>query len=219
MRPTCIVSDFDYTLAHPKGDKRDLFNIFVQRGLPEQRVTTAYEEVKKKGFIPSQLIRALHLDLEVLLHGACSQVEHELEIECDQWAAKSFELYPEVQKVFEQWRKRQFPIAIVTFGHPAFQARKLKLVGLPYDTLFVVSSPEEKIIVARRVVRESGLPVVAINDKSRELDDLDAEGLVRPHVIAIKMDRADSPYLNEPERFQHIHVRTLEEADALIRSL
>lgn len=214
MFPSCIVVDFDGTLAYFRGGYDDLFNIFCRRGVGSAVVRECYERTKREGGFSITALAAC-----VAVHAGCYVDLREVESEFCGWLRRSLIPYQDGLEALDRWRQQGLPVVILTTGNIEYQTQKVQAVRLSYDQLIVVSHAQEKPAVVRRLLADFyGSPVLLIEDRPSVLDAMRDDGLSEDQVATVRLLRQESPYIREHSVYRHRSCNTLDEISLEIES-
>lgn len=211
MIPRCIAVDFDSTLARFVGGKKDLFAIFIRRGISESSVKEAYEESKRNGGFTIQKLQKLIEEKVKKAFDSCAIVQ-----EFDEWVKNTVLPYPDSIPAISRWKVLHIPVAIVTYGDPDFQKKKIAITGIPYDRLHIVTVEDGKSEELRKLLARYGQTILFIDDKPSVLDGVRENGIKENEVITVLIRRQDSPYVHDLSQHHHIEISYLDEIDKTI---
>lgn len=198
MQTTCIVVDFDGTLAYFKGGYDELFAIFSRRGVDPAVVKECYEQTKRKfGFSISAMTAV------VTSQTGCHVDAAGVAAEFRNWLELSLIPYPDSAGMLTQWQNQGIPVVILTAGNSEYQAQKVQATHMPHDQLIVVSHECEKPDVVRQLLEHYGSPVLYIEDRPSVLDAIRECGLTEGEVMTVRLLRRESPYFHEHSAYWH----------------
>lgn len=211
MKVAGAVFDFDSTLSHFIGGKEGLYKIFVSRGIPDDVVRNAYEEVKKDGgFTIDRLIGNIE-------ERAYRRFEvNSIQVEFITWLNAAVALYSDTLVLISKLKELHIPVIIVTYGDEIFQKQKVMSSSVPYDELYIVNEEKGKAKILQQLLVRYGKPLFFIDDKPLALDLVRDSGLGESEVITIRIRRADSSHFHEKPRFQHNEIFSLLEMEDLL---
>jgi len=198
----CVAYDFDSTLAHFIGGREGLFQYFTEHGVAHTTIKEAYEATKQQGFS----IRKLIAHLREL--GFDSFDPSDAETAFNTWLASSLRAYPDALPSIASLKAAGIPTAAITYGDPAYQARKMGILGVACDRTFLVGAREGKPDAIRKLIAECGTPVAYIDNKASELDRI-RDAFPGNAVMTIRIRREDDPYRNEHARHHHQEITNL----------
>lgn len=207
----CVAVDFDNTLAYFKNPtEKGLFDVFRRRGVREEHIRKAYEESSVNGFSIANF-----MDCIAKIHGSISD-EESISQDFENWLQSSLALYSDSLSAIQNWQAAGIPVVIVTFGNPEYQRQKIKMVNISCDGVEVVSPPRRKFEVIGELLGKYGAPIVFIDDKQTELDEVRAR-FPESQVTTLLAARPDSPYRNKSAKYFHFVIGSLEKASLLLR--
>lgn len=207
MWPSCIVCDFDTTLAYFIDYKQRLFRIFTKRKVPPHIVKESYEEIKQKGGFTIQRLQKI-IESKVKQRFDPASVA----LEFSQWLERSLMVYPDTHTVIPRWRDRGIPFIIATVGDQGFQRKKIEASGILFDALYIVDKEGSKTLVLKELLAKYGRPIIFIDDKPSELDSV-RSALKKDDVITVIIRRPDCPKNKTRSLYHHREITTLNEID------
>lgn len=202
MKPTCLALDFDGTLAYFSGGKDDLYTIFTDAGIPMTLAREAYEAVRENGFSIGKMIdyvldkTDVVIDADLLFRKNMQRVQDQLH------------LYPDAQRFTT---KIEIPVAIVTFGDEANQQFNINKVGIVFNELHAVQSPNSKHAALKHLVETYGAPVLFVDDKASELDAVRDAGLDESQVTTVRIVRDGGEHNFQQAAHEHKTISSLDE--------
>lgn len=199
MAPVCFAIDFDYSIAHFKNGYDGLFDIFVRRNIPREKVESVYEHVKHNGgFTIGGLVNAFG-PLAGFRFGR--NAADAIRKEFDEWLSDSLVPYPESIAALAHLQKIA-PVVIVTFGNEEFQRQKVARLSIPHHELLITEDRNGKPALIEYCVEKYGSPVVFVDDKASELDRI-SDAFPKAQVLTVHLLRKDSPYRKNLPRYSH----------------
>ncbi len=145
-------------------------------------MTAAYEEARK------------YFSLETFLDALAEQgvqfeesEKKEIKQEFDDRFRTALKLFPEVEQMITEW-KTKVPIAIVTHGVPEVQKAKLLATKI-FHTHFFVTENHQKGDALKELLQKYTAPIVFIDDKPLEFENVLAHGISQDEVKMILIDR------------------------------
>ncbi len=201
----CIAVDFDGTLANFNGGISNGFHeIFSKRGIAKETVDATRKEIDEKiGFTIEKFVELIKEKSGIKNLPAEESIVSEFRSRL-----RFFKAYTETTSSVEEWL-RFVPVVVVTRGNPAYQKEKLDLVNVPANEIFIVEPPQKKSEVLRKLVERYGGPIIFVDDRVSELDDVRRNGLGKKDVITLRMKRSDTIETNKSE-YEHKEINSLE---------
>ncbi len=133
----------------------------------------------------------------------------------NEWLHQNLQVYPDTVDHLLNWGK-EVPIIILTAGDAKFQWTKISLFNLFYQETRFASPQRKKADHMLELIRRYGTPLVFVDDRMRNLDEIRTRGLSEKHVLTCQMERSNRP-CQQRASFPHHRVKDFTEVDRLIR--
>ncbi|OGY86214.1 MAG: hypothetical protein A2233_01105 [Candidatus Kerfeldbacteria bacterium RIFOXYA2_FULL_38_24] len=183
-----LVIDFDYTLFDTACLRAKLIMALADFGITKKQFQETEKQVLKKG------VYVLIEHLQQLSKISSPRVAvSDLVLAVDQvFFDLSPCVYGDAREFLEQAKQKKILITILSFGHLAFQKRKILASGLDAwaDEVIVTDQPKEKIID-----KWDKNDIIFINDRGQEIDKIKQK---YPQLQAVWLHRKHTPYDTEP---------------------
>jgi len=197
MKYTCFALDFDNCLAYHKDGRERLLKMFTALGFDYSTVKRAYRDAVD--------------DANLSVNAIASAIEREtgrqidqsgLQDKFDEWISSAPTLFPDVSAFLGTLESLKIPTAIVTYGRPDLQQKKVDLADIKYDKIFITDEVGKKFTVLKNLLDTYGAPIAFVDDRPDELDNA-REQFGENEVRTFRIIRGTGRHDDEPQKFGH----------------
>ena len=135
-----IVLDLDFTLIGFRGGFSKLLDDLAFLNINPAILSRALDYANDIGFTINLFIKTIErIQNEVFNQKTKNKIKENF----NDWLRSSLRIYDDVKDFLEIW-KDKIPIIILTFGCPAYQQKKIKMLGLEKFPVYYSSKPYSK---------------------------------------------------------------------------
>lgn len=136
-KPTAVILDLDFTLAHFDGGYERIYETLAPLGLPRYEAKDALQKAAagEEGFNFQRYIQIMEAEG---LKADWDAVAKAL----DKLFQSKYVFYPDVLGFLSAVRERSIPLVLVTVGNTKFQQAKIDQLGFQFDDVFITNLPK-----------------------------------------------------------------------------
>jgi len=137
QKPTAVILDLDFTLAHFEGGYERIYETLAPLGLPRYEAKDALQKAVagEEGFNFQRYIQIMEAEG---LKANWDDVAKAL----DQLFQSAYAFYPDVADFLAAVRDKGIPLVLVTAGNTEFQQAKIDHLGYTFDDVFITTLPK-----------------------------------------------------------------------------
>jgi FMN phosphatase YigB (HAD superfamily) len=203
MNYSCLLFDFDGTLAYYKDDKQGLWQPFLKHGVSKEIITKIYEKTKNNNFSLEKFAQNINSEIQKKIN------EEEVVQELKHYLKENLVLYDDAKIVVQN--KMNVPFVLLTFGDPGFQIDKINALDVKKDlVIFSLEFPKIDILggLIKDLRKSDDRPLMFVDNSWKELDAVRDAGYTEKEIVTYWINRDN--YTKKP-KYKHIEIHSLNE--------
>ena len=195
MLPSVLVLDLDFTIARFEGGYDAIYDAVAPFGV-ERNVAREILEDTLQTQVGFNFLRYAQALSNAVPNADVKEIVRTLDLLLD----RVFRAYPEVEEIFEKFRRESIPIRIVTTGNRSFHKRKVFAIGFPLDEALFTDITVGKVGAIQEILETfdySEKPIWYVDDRREELSRIAEDPRIdSTRIRFFEMVRPDCPNIS-----------------------